>query len=153
MNWMTVQDVAKYLQLSTMMIYKLAQEGKIPAVKIGRVWRFEKDAIDLWLKSNQMTSNVPDLTSQILENFSKELKIVFKGNLFRVVLFGSRARGDAKEDSDIDVLIVLKTIEDYWRNHAQIDDISYKVTFDNGRQVVLAFILVDEKEFLTGMSP
>ncbi|MBI2091858.1 MAG: helix-turn-helix domain-containing protein [Deltaproteobacteria bacterium] len=153
MNWMTVQDIAKYLQLSTMMVYKLAQEGKIPAAKIGRVWRFEKEAIDAWLKSNLKAGQLPNIVKQTLEDFLKKLKEAFGNNLCRIVLFGSYARGDARENSDVDVLIVLKAIENHWKHEAKIDDIAYQVTFDSGRPIVLSYILVDEKEFLTGMSP
>lgn len=45
---MTVSQVAKYLQLSEMTTYKLVQEGRIPAFKIGRHWRVKKsDLTDL----------------------------------------------------------------------------------------------------------
>ncbi|WP_096153395.1 MULTISPECIES: helix-turn-helix domain-containing protein [Bacillus] len=40
---MTISQVAEYLQISEMTTYKLVQEGKIPAFKIGRHWRVKKD--------------------------------------------------------------------------------------------------------------
>ncbi|PAV27996.1 DNA-binding protein [Virgibacillus profundi] len=43
---MTVSQVAEYLQLSEMTTYKLVQEGKIPAFKIGRHWRVKRDDLD-----------------------------------------------------------------------------------------------------------
>lgn len=39
---MTISQVAKYLQISDMTTYKLVQEGKIPAFKVGRHWRVKK---------------------------------------------------------------------------------------------------------------
>ena len=36
---MTVNEVAEYLKISEVTTYKLVQEGKIPAFKIGRHWR------------------------------------------------------------------------------------------------------------------
>ncbi|MDF0727290.1 helix-turn-helix domain-containing protein [Cytobacillus sp. S13-E01] len=39
---MTITQVAKYLQISDMTTYKLVQEGKIPAFKVGRHWRVKK---------------------------------------------------------------------------------------------------------------
>ena len=30
-------------------LYKLAQEGKFPATKVGNHWRFRKEKIDEWL--------------------------------------------------------------------------------------------------------
>jgi len=39
---LTVNQVAEYLQLSEMTTYKLVQEGRIPAFKIGRHWRIKR---------------------------------------------------------------------------------------------------------------
>lgn len=49
---MTIDDLAAYIQLPKSSLYKLAQEGKVPGQKIGKHWRFHKDAIDDWLKSD-----------------------------------------------------------------------------------------------------
>ena len=46
---MTTREVAAYLKLHEITICKYAAEGKIPAIRIGRVWRFDKDVIDKWI--------------------------------------------------------------------------------------------------------
>ena len=46
----TIGDLAGYLKISKSTLYKLAQEGRLPGAKIGRHWRFHRDAIDAWLK-------------------------------------------------------------------------------------------------------
>jgi len=46
---MTVEELAGYLKTSVATIYKLAQEGKIPATKVGNQWRFRKEKIDEWM--------------------------------------------------------------------------------------------------------
>jgi len=46
---MTVTEAAKYLRIPQSSIYKLAQDGRIPCQKVGRHWRFRRDAIDIWL--------------------------------------------------------------------------------------------------------
>ena len=46
---MTTKELAKYLKLYEITICKNAAEGKIPAIRIGGVWRFDKDAIDRWI--------------------------------------------------------------------------------------------------------
>lgn len=48
---MTIKNCAKYLKTSVSTIYRLAQEGKIPASKVGNQWRFKKRKIDEWLDS------------------------------------------------------------------------------------------------------
>ena len=49
-RWMTLQEVAEYLQLSKDLIYRLAQSGRIPASKVGSRWRFRQERIDRWME-------------------------------------------------------------------------------------------------------
>ena len=46
---MTTKEIAKYLRLHEITICKYAAQGNIPAIRIGRVWRFDKEAIDKWI--------------------------------------------------------------------------------------------------------
>lgn len=48
---MNVFEAAKYLGLSVAGIRKLARASKIPAGKIGQQWRFDKGALDAFLKN------------------------------------------------------------------------------------------------------
>jgi excisionase family DNA binding protein len=50
---MTTKEVAKYLALHEITICKYAAQGSIPAIRIGRVWRFDKKAVDEWKKSRK----------------------------------------------------------------------------------------------------
>jgi excisionase family DNA binding protein len=50
---MTTKEAAKYLGVHEITICKYAAQGEIPAVRIGRVWRFDKNAIDEWLGGDQ----------------------------------------------------------------------------------------------------
>ena len=47
---MNVKQVADYLQLKESTIYSWAQDGKVPAIKIGRTWRFRRSDLDQWLE-------------------------------------------------------------------------------------------------------
>ena len=46
---MTTGEMSKYLKLHAITICKLSKEGVIPSFKIGKVWRFDKEAVDQWL--------------------------------------------------------------------------------------------------------
>lgn len=48
---MTLREVAKYLGLHVMTVYKLTREGRVPAAKIGGQWRFKRDVLDSWLEA------------------------------------------------------------------------------------------------------
>jgi excisionase family DNA binding protein len=46
---LTIEELSIYLKIPKSTLYKLVREGKIPCQKIGRHWRFHKDAVDRWL--------------------------------------------------------------------------------------------------------
>lgn len=48
-NLMSIKQIAEYLQMNKMTVYKLAREKKIPAFKVASEWRFKKELIDDWL--------------------------------------------------------------------------------------------------------
>jgi excisionase family DNA binding protein len=52
-KWMTIEEVAEYLQVSRDSIYRMAQKGEMPASKFGSLWRFDKQEIDEWMKKNR----------------------------------------------------------------------------------------------------
>ena len=47
---MTIEEVARYMRVSRFTVYRLAKERFIPATKIGRQWRFQREEIDRWVK-------------------------------------------------------------------------------------------------------
>jgi excisionase family DNA binding protein len=47
---MTVHDVAEYLRLSEAKVYKMANERRVPAFRMGKTWRFKKELIDEWIR-------------------------------------------------------------------------------------------------------
>jgi excisionase family DNA binding protein len=46
---LTVRDVAAYLRMSETKVYRLVKERHLPAVRIGKSWRFRRDLLDDWL--------------------------------------------------------------------------------------------------------
>jgi len=55
----TLQECAEYLKIAESTIYVLARKGRIPCQKVGRNWRFSKDALDRWL-SGEITLHGSD---------------------------------------------------------------------------------------------
>jgi excisionase family DNA binding protein len=54
---MTTRELAKYLRLHEITITKHAAKGVIPAIRLGKVWRFDKDAIDKWIRGDEKRSH------------------------------------------------------------------------------------------------
>ena len=46
---LTIEELSAYLKVPKSTLYKLVREGKVPSQKVGRHWRFRKEAIDRWL--------------------------------------------------------------------------------------------------------
>lgn len=55
-KWLTIDQIADYLQVSKEKIYKLCQKGKMPASKFGGQWRYNRSEIDQWLKKQRPKS-------------------------------------------------------------------------------------------------
>jgi len=49
---MDIREVAHYLGVHEMTVYKLLKTSTIPAVKLGGQWRFKKDLLETWLNAN-----------------------------------------------------------------------------------------------------
>ncbi len=50
---LTLEEVSRYLKVNKATIYRMAQTGKIPALKVGKVWRFQRTRLEAWLISQQ----------------------------------------------------------------------------------------------------
>jgi PTS system nitrogen regulatory IIA component len=57
-NLLDIRQVAAYLQINEATAYNWAQKGKLPGIKLGRVWRFRREDIETWLDQN-MTGAKP----------------------------------------------------------------------------------------------
>ena len=67
---------------------------------------------------------------QILESFVHEIKRYFGPRLKKLILFGSRARGDYSEESDYDFLLILDRVDTQTKN--QVDELAGKMLLDYG---------------------
>lgn len=52
-SMMTIEEVADYLKMKVVTIYKHAQQGKIPGFKVGSKWRFKRETIDEWIAKQE----------------------------------------------------------------------------------------------------
>ena len=52
-RYMTVDEVADYIQVRRETLYRRLRSGKLPGHKVGRAWRFTKQEIDEWVRSGE----------------------------------------------------------------------------------------------------
>ena len=55
---MTIQETSAYLRVPLSSLYKLAQSGKIPCQKVGRHWRFRREAVERWLEQSSQSGEL-----------------------------------------------------------------------------------------------
>ncbi len=76
--------------------------------------------------------SVPD---PILTRFRAALAELYGDRIERVVLYGSRARGDARPDSDYDIAVFLKNLSSRWQEVRRITDIELAMRSDTGAHI------------------
>lgn len=70
------------------------------------------------------------LSKDILGRIKNELRSIYGSRLKNVILYGSEARGDAEEDSDIDLMILLDGDFDWWVESKKIIHALYPIQLE-----------------------
>lgn len=87
----------------------------------------------------------------ILEKVKEELNLIFGENLTTLILFGSQARREARLESDIDVLVILKNKTIAGDKHKKIIDLIANLSIEYG--VLVSLIYINERQWKTEKSP
>lgn len=86
----------------------------------------------------------------VLARLKRELETLYGSRLKQVLLYGSRARGDHREDSDYDVLVVLEGPFHWWKEVKRLGEISWAITYDLGAVPSLKPVSPDDLERRSG---
>jgi predicted nucleotidyltransferase len=71
----------------------------------------------------------------VLERLRASLKKAYGDKIERVVVFGSRARGDARPDSDYDVAVFLRRPDSFWTESGRLAAIETDILYETGAVV------------------
>lgn len=113
---MTIKEAARFLRVAPITLYRKVRRGEVPASKLGRSWRFHREQLEEWIKKPPPVHRLPPVSSPLFRHLSgreaestlKFIEEIRKENgVEKVILYGSKARGDFRENSDIDLLLVL----------------------------------------------
>lgn len=94
---------------------------------------------------------MPSNIRKILRKLKKELMLIYGDQISSILLYGSRARGDERPDSDIDILIVLKSEFDYSEMLRLSSDLTASLSLEN--DVVISRAFVSQEQFENRQTP
>ena len=88
---------------------------------------------------------------KVLRKLRRELEGIYGPRLRGVYLFGSRARGEAEAESDVDVLIVLDRLDRYGVELERTGEAASRLSIEAGLSISRVF--VSEREWRESQSP
>lgn len=154
-NYYTVTEYAKMNGKDPAHIRRMLIYGRLVGEKIGKQWIIPKDAeypIDNrikngdyrnWRKKSLRYSKNPDLF-RVLHNMCRSLNDIYGDKLDKIVLYGSYARGEETDESDVDVAIILRTevSEDV---HEKVIDVV--VDYELECEITISTVQIDKKQY------
>ena len=105
--FLTTEEVLDYLQVNLRTIYRLIKAGKIPAVRVGRQWRFRKRDIDAWLETQRPNADAMAHQRVAPINARKRVLVVDDEETIRDLLSKTLALGDYEVETAGDASTAL----------------------------------------------
>jgi excisionase family DNA binding protein len=156
-----VKELAKYLGVAPITVYRKVRDGEIPAIRIGRKWKFSQELIDEWLRekvrekspvrkrsvlgsikgnvslSEKEEAAILELKDKFLSRYGTKIK--------NLILFGSKVRGESQKFSDIDLLVVIDSKD--WRLYEELKDVAYETMIKYDFGMILSLIVLSCDDF------
>lgn len=131
---LNLEQAIKFLGVSEKTLIKLLREEHIPARKIGREWRFSREALIHWLASgdsiNYINQNELYRISEDIPGDSMELFARIGETLSTIKEHGSNIRSVLKElDGDI-VIPADATLRISYKQHREVEKLEFKIYWD-----------------------
>lgn len=67
-RWLSVEEIAAHLGVSKETIYRWLEANKIPAHRVGRLWKFQKEEVDSWVIGGHAGSPASERTVSTRES-------------------------------------------------------------------------------------
>ena len=131
-DYYSVTEYAKLVGKDTGNIRRLLGKGLLPGEKLGKQWVIPKDAkypedrrvksgnYKNWRKMKNVNKCSPHLMKSLKE-MSGKIASIYGDSLDRIVLYGSYARGEQTDESDIDIALFMNEKDTDKRHDKMID--------------------------------
>ena len=57
-RWLSVEEIAAHLGVNPDTVYKWIERKKMPAHKVGRLWKFQATEVDAWIRDGRASESV-----------------------------------------------------------------------------------------------
>ena len=108
--FLTTEEVLAYLQVNLRTVYRLIKAGKIPAVRVGRQWRFRKRDIDAWLDSQRPQGGGTPVAPAVLRPEHPRVLVVDDEASIRDLLAKTLALAEYEVDTAPDAATALNRV-------------------------------------------
>lgn len=89
---------------------------------------------------------MPVSVRDLICEFAKDMKALFGTDLCKVIVYGSYARGDFRENSDVDVMLLVKTPQENIRQYNDaVSDCAFEYFMKYG--IDISPVIVNEEHF------
>jgi uncharacterized protein len=90
-----------------------------------------------------MGKPLPEDLAKLLERLDRGLKDLYGGRYRGLILYGSYARGEADEGSDVDLLLLLEGEVDGWHEILRSEPVKWSLSLESGYVLSLMPVSVD----------
>lgn len=90
-----------------------------------------------------MSINEKDL--KLVLNFKENISQDLRNQIKKIIIFGSRATGDAQDDSDLDIVVLAS--QKTPQLEIKLEDIAYKIMWDNDFKPIISLKIFEESSF------
>lgn len=93
-------------------------------------------------------NKIPKKINNIIKEFVDGVNKILEDRVKKVILYGSYARGDFNNDSDIDIMILTDLTDDELTKYrSEISDLAYEIEFDNNFDITLSPLIKNMDRF------
>lgn len=92
--------------------------------------------------------SLPTQINKVIEEFVKEVNKILGKRIKKIILYGSYARGDFNDSSDIDIMILTDlTDEEIIEYRSKVSDIAFDIEFENNFNVMISPLVKNIDKF------
>ena len=149
---LTLQETARYLKVDPRTVFRMIHRGELPAILVGRLWRVKWAQMTEWIASRpRLAWTLQDSFPGLQKELMKGLGSLYGSRLKEVYLYGSYARGQARPDSDLDLLLVLDDFTDVGEELQRTSPLTSELSLKHG--VLVTLLPVRAADFKSRRTP